>query len=298
MVFQFKASSAHSRMAEVRHTADSLVCSKESDVGIVTALHDPAHFFMTVRDRLKHISERENVRILLAVESGSRAFGFASPDSDCDIRFIYARPASWYVRIGKTLDTIEEPVDGMWDIIGWDIRKVLQSVPKGQSQLVEWIKSPVVYERDGSAVDTLSHAIQAYGAGARLLRNYWYLTEKRFKDSAVNGNQRKIKPYMCALRMALVLAWCRMHPKGLPAMDIPTLIAQVRPPSDVMAETLKLVARKKAHSESIVVDTIPVLDAYIQQQLLETDMLAHRPPEDHAHMHEHLTASFQEILGM
>lgn len=57
--------------------------------------------------KLKEIEARENIRVIHCVESGSRAWGFASPDSDYDVRFIYVRPIEYYLRLDKTWDVIE-----------------------------------------------------------------------------------------------------------------------------------------------------------------------------------------------
>ena len=75
----------------------------------------------TILSKLDEIENRENVRILLAVESGSRAWGFASPDSGYDVRFIYVRPKEDYLRLEKTKDVIELPIEGELDINGWDL---------------------------------------------------------------------------------------------------------------------------------------------------------------------------------
>ena len=52
---------------------------------------------------LKKIEEQENVKIIMAIESGSRAWGFASPDSDYDVRFIYVRKEEDYLKLEKKL---------------------------------------------------------------------------------------------------------------------------------------------------------------------------------------------------
>ena len=98
-----------------------------------------------VPEKLREIEKTENIRILLAVESGSRAWGFASPDSDFDVRFIYKRPKEKYLQLNKQRDVIELPVDDTWDINGWDLDKTLRLLYKSNPTLYEWINSPVCY---------------------------------------------------------------------------------------------------------------------------------------------------------
>ena len=82
---------------------------------------------------------------MLAVESGSRAWGFASTDSDYDVRFIYIRPRDFYLKLESTRDVIEIPIEGAFDINGWDLNKTLRLAYKSNPTLFEWSSSPVVY---------------------------------------------------------------------------------------------------------------------------------------------------------
>ena len=100
-----------------------------------------------IQEKLNEIEQKENVRILLAVESGSRAWGFASPDSDYDVRFIYVRPASEYLKLEETKDVIEWQLDEVLDINGWDFKKALIQFRKGNATLFEWSNSPIVYKK-------------------------------------------------------------------------------------------------------------------------------------------------------
>jgi len=97
--------------------------------------------------RLREIESAESVRILYACESGSRAWGFASTDSDYDVRFIYLRPVDWYLSIDleRRRDVIEYPIQDLLDINGWDLRKALRLLRRGNPPLVEWLGSPIVY---------------------------------------------------------------------------------------------------------------------------------------------------------
>lgn len=97
-------------------------------------------------EKLKEIESRENVKILYCVESGSRAWDFASPDSDYDVRFVYVRPKDYYLRLDKTNDVIEWQLDDTLDINGWDISKFLQLLYKSNPTTFEWKSSPIVYK--------------------------------------------------------------------------------------------------------------------------------------------------------
>ncbi len=99
-----------------------------------------------IKNELLKIEQKENVKILGAVESGSRAWGFASPDSDYDVRFIYVRPKEFYLKLEKTRDVIELPIDDVLDINGWDLQKALKLLNSSNPTLFEWANSPIVYK--------------------------------------------------------------------------------------------------------------------------------------------------------
>lgn len=112
-----------------------------------------------ILERLTAIEQSESVRILYACESGSRAWGFASPDSDYDVRFIYVHPRDWYLSINaeRRRDVIERPIEDLLDINGWDLRKALQLMYKSNPPLFEWLHSPIVYrEQPGFRQDMLA----------------------------------------------------------------------------------------------------------------------------------------------
>ena len=99
-----------------------------------------------IRKKVKESEKKENVSIIMAVESGSRAWGFASPDSDYDVRFVYVRQLEDYLRLEKTKDTIEWQLDDVLDISGWDLKKALQLMHDSNPSIFEWCASPVVYQ--------------------------------------------------------------------------------------------------------------------------------------------------------
>lgn len=111
---------------------------------------DPA-----IRERIIaeiNVIERANdVRVLYACESGSRGWGFASPDSDYDVRFLYVHPLDWYLRVEPQRDVIEKPISDELDVSGWELRKALQLLHRSNPTLLEWLNSPVVYREDALA---------------------------------------------------------------------------------------------------------------------------------------------------
>ena len=90
-----------------------------------------------IPQRLKEIEKEYNVEILLAAESGSRAWGFASPDSDFDVRMIYKRPQAEYLRLDEVRDVIELQIDDTWDVSGWDLDKTLKLLNKSNPTMYE-----------------------------------------------------------------------------------------------------------------------------------------------------------------
>src|SRR6266540_3954918 len=102
--------------------------------------------------RLDEIEANHDVRVAFCCESGSRAWGFASTDSDYDVRFIYVRRPEWYLSIDleERRDVIETPIEGVWDVNGWDLRKALRLLRKSNPPLFEWLQSPIVYRERSS----------------------------------------------------------------------------------------------------------------------------------------------------
>lgn len=131
--------------------------------------------------RLREIEEKEKVHILLAVESGSRAWGFASPDSDYDVRFIYIRPKEDYLRLESIRDVIELPINDVLDINGWDLQKTLRLLYKSNPTLFEWFSSPIVYMETEFA-RKFRRIMNEYFSEKRSLYHYISMAEGNFRE--------------------------------------------------------------------------------------------------------------------
>jgi predicted nucleotidyltransferase len=210
---------------------------------------DPA-VVATIDTRLSAIVERECVDLLLAVESGSRAWGFPSPDSDYDCRFVYVRRRDDYLALFPPRDVIELPADPVLDVNGWDLAKALRLLIKGNAVVIEWLTSPFVYAGDAAFRDEALALAQRAVRPAAVARHYLHLGERQRRTYFANARAIPIKKIFYALRPAVALRWLRLHPgEPVAPMHVPTLIAAADLPADVIPIVDDLLARKAVTSE-------------------------------------------------
>ena len=162
--------------------------------------------------KLKEIEKTENIRILHAVESGSRAWGFPSPDSDYDVRFIYVRPPEFYLKLEKTRDVIELPINDMLDINGWDLNKALRLLHSSNPTLFEWMSSPVIYHQT-DFIGQLQPIMDQYFSCKSGLYHYLSMADGNYRDY-LKGDIVRAKKYFYVLRPILACKWIlRTHTK-------------------------------------------------------------------------------------
>lgn len=131
---------------------------------------------------LDDLERTEALRILYACEAGSRAWGFESADSDCDVRFVYARPVEWYLSIDDRRDVIERPLQGLLDVRGWDLRKALRLYRKSNPPLLEWLGSPIVYREAGPLAARLRELLPRYYSSRASFRHYLHMAQGNFRE--------------------------------------------------------------------------------------------------------------------
>ena len=181
------------------------------------------------------IEQTHAVRILVAVESGSRAWGFPSVDSDWDVRFIYVRPLAAYLSVDPVRDTLEHPPAatdaGVLDLGGWDARKALHLLRRSNAAAMEWLCSPVIYQQDAAAHAGLS----AFAWRAAHMPALAYHYDRLARSALLPGTEPvRLKSYFYAIRPALALLWLRDGATP-PPMDLPALLAGVPVPAAVLA---------------------------------------------------------------
>jgi uncharacterized protein len=225
---------------------------------------DPA-IRVQIIDKLVAVERDENVRILYACESGSRGWGFASPDSDCDVRFIYARPVREYLRILPVRDVIEETPGPVFDVSGWDLRKALGLLAKGNATLIEWLSSPVVYMQDDAFVNDLrSVAAQVYQP-VRSFHHYASMARGNYREY-LQGDTVRAKKYLYVLRPVLAAQWVLERPV-LPPMAFEELVHATVQSGEVIAEIEQLLAQKRKAGEADLLPRRPVLNMFIERLL-------------------------------
>ena len=149
-------------------------------------------------EKIAELERKENVRVIHAVESGSRAWGFASPDSDYDVRFIYIRPKEFYLRLDKTSDFIEWQLDETLDINGWDLQKALRLLHSSNPTLFEWNNSPIVYKTT-DAWSEIRAIINHYFSSKAGLYHYLNTANGNYREY-LKGDTVRLKKYFYVIR--------------------------------------------------------------------------------------------------
>lgn len=251
-----------------------------------------------IQDNLNAIEEQYKVRILLAVESGSRAWGFASPDSDYDVRFIYVHRLNEYLRIDPMKDVIEWKLDEVLDINGWDIRKALLAFGRGNPNVMEWATSPIVY-RKAPEWDMLKETVMSYYSEKSALCHY-YGTANSTLRGFLCGDMVRYKKYFYALRPLLCCRWIERY-HTVPPMEFEKLLTMFEEPDDVLTAELyqgirELLVRKAETEEKDLNPQMPVIIEFIRSECALQKQLSDAARDDHRYGFGELNEAFRHLL--
>ena len=243
-------------------------------------------------EKLKEIEQTEDVRILHAIESGSRAWGFPSPDSDFDVRFIYIRKPEYYLKLEKTRDVIELPINDMLDINGWDLQKTLRLLRGSNPTLFEWMNSPIIY-RKTEFIDQLQPILDGYFNCKNGLYHYLSMAEGNYRDY-LKGDIVKAKKYFYVLRPILACKWI-LHKHTRPPMLFRDLM-ESELEEELKPDVERLLDLKMNVPEMKLIPRVDAINAYLDRSLEEVkEQLAAYPTEDHGDW-EPLNRLFLEVL--
>lgn len=215
----------------------------------VPADFDPS-VVAAIDERLDEVEQVHGVRILLAIESGSRAWGFPSPDSDYDCRFLYVRSVEQYLSPWTRRDVIETPLDPVLDVNGWDVGKAIKLVLKGNAVAIEWLQSTITYRGDAAFRDALLGFATRHADRPAVARHYLHLGARQLRTYFADGKEVALKKVFYALRPAVSLRWLRLHgSEALAPMHFPALVAQSGVPDEIGAIVQDLLIRKAQTNE-------------------------------------------------
>lgn len=227
-----------------------------------------------IQASLSAIEAKHGVRVLYACESGSRGWGFASPDSDYDVRFIYVHPLPWYLQVSAQRDVIEVPISNDLDINGWELRKALGLLKKGNATLVEWLDSPVVYRADASFLRSIRGAVQQVHQAERSFHHYIHMARKNYREY-LRGDTVRLKKYLYVLRPLLATLWTERN-GGVVPMRFQDLVDAIVIDPALRNAINELLALKRTAMESQYGQRSPVINAFIDSELTRLESV--RPP--------------------
>ncbi len=224
--------------------------------------------------RLNEVEASEGVKVLYAVESGSRAWGFASADSDYDVRLVYIRRPEWYLSIDleENRDVIERQYPHEIDLSGWDIRKALRLYSKSNPPLVEWLDSPVVYRDTHGFAAKLRDLLPAFHSAAASMHHYVQMARRNY-HAYLRGETVRLKKYFYVLRPVLAARWIDQD-RGPVPMLYTRLLETLDDHASLRAEIDELFARKIAGDELAAGPRLPAIHEFVTTEMDRLEAVA------------------------
>jgi predicted nucleotidyltransferase len=217
-----------------------------------------------IRQKLKALEQKHNIKILFACESGSRAWGFASPDSDYDVRFIYVHKREHYLSVEDQRDVIELPVDEVLDINGWELRKALRLFRKSNGPLYEWLGSPVIYQAEEDFLQEMKGLMPLYFSQRASMHHYLSMAKGVIEDE-LSESEVRLKKYFYALRPVLACRWIADRSE-VPPMEFSKLRVSLEDDINIIVDDL--LKQKALVDEKFKIGKIDRLDDFIREQMV------------------------------
>lgn len=227
-----------------------------------------------IKEKLSDIEKEQKVRILYACESGSRAWGFPSPNSDYDVRFIYAHDLDWHLSLRDKKDTIDLPINDDLDMGGWEIKKTLGLLWKSNPPLLEWLQSPMVYQSESKFLSDIQRLCSEYFSPIAVMHHYLSMS-KKYLDASQQTDQVKLKKYFYALRTAIAGNWVR-EKESIPPIELPKMFDVVS--DDVQDKIEELITIKSQQNEDYLHEREPLIDEFLSETIKQNEAIANDLP--------------------
>lgn len=247
-----------------------------------------------ILDKLEEIQRSNNIRILYAVESGSRGWGFASKDSDYDVRFIYVRTTDWYLSIDDRKDFIEVPIDKLLDINGWDIKKALLQFKRSNPTLMEWLSSPIVYIENHGTARKMRELLPDYFSPVPTIYHYLHTARKKYEE-VLTSEEVKIKRYFYILRPLLACMWIEKY-NAAPPMEFNKLMEAQTLDNSLVDEIAKLLGKKTSGLEIDIEKRNPVIMDFLENKIEHFDLYLKTVRNEKKSGYEALNSLFRETV--
>lgn len=221
--------------------------------------------FEEIKNELGRLENRHDTKILLAVESGSRAWGFASVDSDWDVRYIYIHRLDWYLKIDEQKDSQEEILPNDLDLSGWELKKALRLFRKSNPPMLEWLRSPIIYKEEFSTAEKLREMSENYFNPKSCMYHYLSMAKGNFKEFLQN-DLVKSKKYFYVLRPVLACDWIKTR-NSFPPMEFQTLVDAQVTDEKLKMEIAELLKRKMAGEELKEEPKIEILNDFLEEKI-------------------------------
>src|SRR5450830_698082 len=227
--------------------------------------------------RIRDAEAEHGVRVLLAVESGSRAWGFASPNSDYDARFIYVHPKNWYVSVGleEQRDVIEYSIVDDIDVNGWDLRKALRLFWKSNPAFVEWIQSPIIYTEESGFAEEARKLLPAVYSCERGVYHYRSMAKTNYRGY-LKADMVPLKKYFYVLRPLLSVRWLERYGTAAP-IEFSKLLHLIANEHALLADINVLLEQKRKAPELGLASPVQSINRFVESELERLDALAIAP---------------------
>ena len=218
---------------------------------------------LTIPVSLRKIEEENDVKILLAVESGSRAWGFESKDSDWDVRFIYVHRPEWYFKVNEQPDVIERMYNDEVDMVGWELRKALSLLKKSNTSMLEWLNSPKIYMIDADFAERIRQIESKYFNPTRAMYHYNHIYNKH-NERYLQREDCNMKRFLYYLRGVLACQWIEQR-KTLPPVAFGELVDAMVEDASIREAIRSLIEIKKSGTECSIAVVDHDLMAYARR---------------------------------
>ncbi len=242
-----------------------------------------------IKEKLKEIEASNEVKIVYACESGSRAWGFASPDSDYDVRFIYVHPKEYYLGIDEQRDVIELPINDLLDINGWELRKALRLFRKSNGPIYEWFQSPIVYQLDVDFLNDINTQMPNFFSARAMMHHYLSMASSVVQNE-LSASEVKLKKYFYALRPVLASLWI-VEKNEVPPMEFGKLRKLLSAEMNGIVDDLLI--QKAKVDESFKIKPIIEVHQWLEKQI---EFCESRVPEAKQISFEGLDELFRKFL--